>query len=219
VQRGLKDHLPELGPGKGAQTSRGAKRRDLILEVAATLFAENGFDSVAINDIGVAAGITGPAIYRYFSSKETLLVSIFERLYERFNNGIQEILSQDVEPWESLESLLDLQVDLALEESEKIRIVNAEVRHLPTQEASHFRAESRRQLSVWTDLLGRARPNLARLECEMTVHAVLAQTNSITLRRGDMTEVERVRTHLCAMARSVVAVSNAADSQGGAESA
>ena len=91
--RSNKQAVPELGPGRGAQTLRGEKRRDLILKVAAQLFAENGFDSVSINEIGIAAGITGPAIYRYFASKEALLVSAYKRLYERFSDGIGAILS------------------------------------------------------------------------------------------------------------------------------
>ena len=54
-----------------------------VLKVAATLFSERGYDSVSINDIGFAAGVTGPAIYRYFPSKEALLLSIYEHLYRR----------------------------------------------------------------------------------------------------------------------------------------
>lgn len=183
---------------------RGEKRRDLILKVAAQLFAENGFDSVSINEIGIAAGITGPAIYRYFASKEALLVSVYQRLYERFSDGIGVILSEEAEPWESLERLIDLQVTQAMEEPEKIRIVDSEGRHLPLNEAAEFRVENRRLLSVWTDVLGRARPDLSRLQCEVTVHALLAMINSIANRRGQNWELEGVREHLRAMALSAV---------------
>jgi Bacterial regulatory proteins, tetR family len=107
MQRGVKQALPEPGPGKGAQTSRGVKRRDLILKVAARLFAKNGFDSVPINEIGIAAGITGPAIYRYFASKETLLVSVYNHLYQRYSNGITLILAEEISAWKSLEMLVD----------------------------------------------------------------------------------------------------------------
>lgn len=200
MQRAGKQAVPELGPGRGAQTLRGEKRRDLILQVAAQLFAENGFDSVSINEIGIAAGITGPAIYRYFASKEALLVSVYERLYKRFGDGMQAILSEDIEPRESLEKLIDLQVTLAVEEPEKIRIVNSEGRHLPVKEAAGFRAENRQQLSVWTDALGRARPDLPRLQCEMTVHALLAMINSIANRRSQNWEPGTVRNYLRAMA-------------------
>jgi AcrR family transcriptional regulator len=200
MQRAGKQAVPELGPGRGAQTARGEKRRDLIVEVAAQLFAEHGFDSVSINEIGIAAGITGPAIYRYFASKEALLVLVYERLYKRFGEGIQAILGQDYEPGESLDKLIDLQVTLAVEEPEKIRIVNSEGRHLPVKEATEFRAENRRQLSIWTDVLGRARPDLPRLQCEMTVHALLAMINSIANRRDQNWEPDTVRNYLRAMA-------------------
>lgn len=204
MQRGVKQAVPELGPGRGAQTLRGEKRRDLILEVASRLFAENGFDRVSINEIGIAAGITGPAIYRYFASKEALLVSVYETLYERFSEGIGTILSEELSSWEALEKLIDLQVTLAVEEPEKIRIVNSAGGHLPVREAAKFRAENRRQLSVWTDVLGRARHDLPRLECEITVHALLAMINSISNRRGETWEPDIARDHLRAMALSAV---------------
>jgi AcrR family transcriptional regulator len=202
--RSNKQAVPELGPGRGAQTLRGEKRRDLILKVAAQLFAENGFDSVSINEIGIAAGITGPAIYRYFASKEALLVSVYKRLYERFRDGVGVILSEEAGSWESLERLIDLQVTVAVEEPEKIRIVDSEGRHLPLNEAAEFRVENRRLLSVWTDVLGRARPDLPRLQCEVTVHALLAMINSIANRRGQNWEQEVVRDYLRAMALSAV---------------
>lgn len=204
MQRGAKQSVPELGPGRGAQTLRGEKRRDLILEVAAQLFAENGFDRVSINEIGLAAGITGPAIYRYFASKEALLVSVYEKLYERFSEGIETILGEELGSWEALEKLIDLQVTLAVEEPEKIRIVNSEGGNLPVQEAAKFRAENRRQLSVWTDVLGRARRDLPRLQCEITVHALLAMINSISNRRAESWEPKAARDHLRAMALSAV---------------
>jgi AcrR family transcriptional regulator len=204
MQRGVTDGLPELAPGKGAQTPRGVKRRDIVLKVAAKLFSEKGFDSVSINDIGLAAGITGPAIYRYFVSKEALLVSVYDYLHAKESDGIKSILSEEIGPWESLERMLAFQIALALDEAEKIRIVNNEERHLPTKEAGDVRAERRSFTSVWTDMVGRARPDLARFECEMTVHAVFALINSITLHRGEITDVARTREHLLAMAMSTV---------------
>jgi len=205
MQRGVKQELPELLPGRGAQTSRGLRRSELILKVAAKLFADNGFDRVSINDIGLAAGITGPAIYRYFASKEALLVSAYESLYQRSSAGMKAILAEDVGALESLEKLVDLQLELALEIPETIRIVDSEERHLPVKEADRFRAENRRQLRIWTELLRQARPDLTPTKCDMTVHGVLALINSITRRRGEKSSPEGVRQHLRAMAMNAIA--------------
>ncbi|WP_349827405.1 TetR/AcrR family transcriptional regulator [Brevibacterium litoralis] len=48
-------------------------RRAQIIEVAAGLFADRGFDGVSMNDVGAAAGISGAAIYKHFSGKQQLL--------------------------------------------------------------------------------------------------------------------------------------------------
>jgi AcrR family transcriptional regulator len=205
----VKQELPELGPGKGALTSRGLRRQSLVLKVAARLFAEEGFDSVSINDIGIAAGITGPAIYRYFPSKEALLVSIYEHLYRRTSDGVDEILSGGATGRAELDSLIDLQLELAIEEPEKIRIVNSEERHLPVKEAEQLRKQSRRLLTVWTDVLRQVRPDLGRDECDATVHAILALINSISLKRSPDPVSPAVREHLRALATSAAFASAA----------
>ena len=48
-------------------------RREQILAAAAELFARHGFHGVGIDDIGAAVGISGPALYRHFRSKDAML--------------------------------------------------------------------------------------------------------------------------------------------------
>ena len=60
-----------------------APRRELLLTAAADLFAARGFHAVGIDDIGEAAGITGPGVYRHFSSKQTILATLIERTMDR----------------------------------------------------------------------------------------------------------------------------------------
>ena len=61
-------------------------RRDQILETAAELFAAKGFHGVSVGEIGKACGISGPALYKHFESKDAvlaaMLVGISERLLE-----------------------------------------------------------------------------------------------------------------------------------------
>src|SRR5581483_2197590 len=123
---------------------------------------------------------TGPAIYRYFASKEELLVSIYDQLYRRSAEGAEAVLTEDLDDLTAMERLIDVQIAAAVEEPEKVRIVDREERHLPLKEAEQFRVQRRRLLGIWTDQLRRARPDLARDELDATVHAVLAMINSIT---------------------------------------
>ena len=57
-----------------APTRRPANRRELILEAAVELFHRHGYPATSVDDIGKAVDVSGPAIYRHFSSKEDLLV-------------------------------------------------------------------------------------------------------------------------------------------------
>jgi AcrR family transcriptional regulator len=67
---------PVAAPRMGSAPSpRGAARREAILTAAAQLFAERGYAAVGMDDIGAAAGVTGPAIYRHFGAKATVLTS------------------------------------------------------------------------------------------------------------------------------------------------
>ena len=92
---------------------------------------------------------------------------------------------------------MDHQIDLATTEPEKIRIVDRETRQLPSQVASALRNQARANFNVWVDIAGRARPEFSKDEIHVTVHAVLALINSISLRRNseriDPTSRERLR--------------------------
>ena len=53
-----------------------AKRRMELLRAAAKIMADKGFHAMRLEDLGEAAGISGPAVYRYFSSKEEILTDL-----------------------------------------------------------------------------------------------------------------------------------------------
>jgi TetR/AcrR family transcriptional repressor of nem operon len=54
-----------------------SENRRLILEAAARLFRERGFDGVTVADVMKAAGLTHGAFYGHFSSKEDLIAQAF----------------------------------------------------------------------------------------------------------------------------------------------
>ncbi len=53
-----------------------------LLERAADLFAERGFNGTSLQDLADVMGMTRPAIYHYFESKEALLTALVEGLTE-----------------------------------------------------------------------------------------------------------------------------------------
>ena len=66
-------HQRRRQPGTLPLETTSAPRRELLLRAAADLFAARGFHDVGMDDIGAAAGITGPGVYRHFASQQALL--------------------------------------------------------------------------------------------------------------------------------------------------
>ncbi len=58
-------------------------RRERLLLTAERLFAERGFQNVAVREIADEAGVTHPLIYYYWSSKEELLAAVIEHTQSR----------------------------------------------------------------------------------------------------------------------------------------
>ena len=52
--------------------------RDQILEIAYRAFAEKGYNHTSMGAIAEELGITRPALYYHFSSKEDLLLATYE---------------------------------------------------------------------------------------------------------------------------------------------
>lgn len=54
---------------------KGLVREEQILTIAKSLFAQRGYDSVSMRDLAKAIGITPPALYHYFPTKQSLQVA------------------------------------------------------------------------------------------------------------------------------------------------
>src|SRR3954452_25328101 len=88
-----------------------ANRREQIMAAAAELFARHGFHGVGINDIGAAVGISGPALYRHFRSKDAVLGEMLTSISELLLDGAQSRVHTTSDAEDSIRSLIRWQVD------------------------------------------------------------------------------------------------------------
>src|SRR5437868_4357735 len=70
-----------------------AQNRERILEVAAKLFRERGFDGIGVADLMKAAGLTHGGFYGHFASKEDLMAQACARAVD----GTLEAMNRAVE--------------------------------------------------------------------------------------------------------------------------
>ena len=106
-------------------------RRSQLIAAAERLVAERGYLAVRLEDIGAAAGVSGPAIYRHFPNKEALLVELLVGISARLLAGATDVVTRADDPANALDELIDFHLDFALGESDLIRIQDRDLAHLP----------------------------------------------------------------------------------------
>ncbi|HMS74644.1 TetR/AcrR family transcriptional regulator [Gordonia sp. (in: high G+C Gram-positive bacteria)] len=164
-----------------------AARRAGLLEAAAGQFAVRGFAAVRLEDIAAAAGISGPGMYRHFSSKsellDELLVDISRRLYEGGEQVVDRHGGAGSGPSATLRALIEFHIDMLVTKPDLISVQDRDLSSL-SQEANHeVRSLQRRYVERWVDVLvevGREAggPALGPEQARVRVHAVFGLLNS-----------------------------------------
>jgi AcrR family transcriptional regulator len=147
-----------------------APRRELLLTAAADLFSTRGYHAVGIDDIGEAAGITGPGVYRHFASKQALLQALCDLAVGRMLEAARSA--------EGLEALVDLHVRFVVRERPLIRVWLREQWALDKDARRASMVHLRSYEAVWRDALTARRPDLAADAVGLMVSSVLGMLNA-----------------------------------------
>lgn len=153
-------------------------RRTQLLAAAETLIAERGFLAVRLEDIGAAAGVSGPAIYRHFAGKEALLVELLVGVSTRLLAGGQAVVDNAPDPQAALDGLIEFHLDFALGEPALIRIQDRDLANLPATAQRQVRRAQRRYVETWVKVLRQADPQLAEDRARLMAHAAFGLLNS-----------------------------------------
>ncbi|MDU5951260.1 MAG: helix-turn-helix domain-containing protein, partial [Paenibacillus macerans] len=66
-------------------------KKTAIIDAAFQLFQEKGFVLTTIDEIAKASGMTKPSFYKYFPSKEDLLLEVLEIFTEELEEQVQRL--------------------------------------------------------------------------------------------------------------------------------
>ena len=161
-----------------ADTER-PSRREQILRAAAQLFAERGSRAVGVDDVGAAVGVTGPAIYRHFASKDAMLAEMLLRISERLlAGGSERVAATSDDPVAQLRALIDFQVEFALDNPALITVQDRDLGSLAAVDAAEVRRLQRRYVEVWVSVLTGLHPGSDTPTCRVRAHAVFGLINS-----------------------------------------
>jgi AcrR family transcriptional regulator len=178
-------------------------RRQQLLSAAERLFAERGFVAVRLEDIGAAAGVSGPAIYRHFPNKESLLVELLVGISARLLAGARDVIANCPAASAALDGLINFHLDFALGEPDLIRIQDRDLTYLPVAAERQVRKAQRQYVEVWVGVLRELNPELAEADARLTAHAVFGLLNSTphSMKSGDNS---RTKPAVAARSRSVM---------------
>jgi len=184
----------EMASGQSTVT-----RRQQIIEVAAGLFAERGFRGVSIYDIGAAVGISGPALYKHFPSKDAvlaeMLIGISERLLSEGHRRAGESAADGAGA--VLRALVAWHVEFALTFPALITVQFRDLESLNERDRRTVRRLQRSYVELWVQAIS-AVTGADQEHARSAAHAVFGLINSTPhsarLSRDDMAD------QLCRMA-------------------
>jgi AcrR family transcriptional regulator len=174
-------------------------RRELLLQSAADLFSAKGYHAVGIDDIGAAAGISGPGVYRHFPSKQALLEALCDRAVGSMLEGAQGIPAAHEDASSALEALVDLHVDFAVARRALLGVWVREQRALSDEVRRSLRRRLRAYEQPWREVLARLREDLPAEEIAVAVSATLSMLNTAAIVDADVSP-DRLRRLLRRMA-------------------
>lgn len=178
----------------GARRRRPSRRREEILAIAAELFAERGFSGVTVDDIGAAAGVSGPALYHHFDSKEAVLGEMLVGISQYLVGSGRQI--RENSPAASLlDDLIGMHVDFAVDRRALITVHFRDLPQASRPDQHRVRLLQRQYAEIWVDALIMRKSELTPAVARPAVHAVFGLINSTPFskrtRRADMVALLR----------------------------
>ncbi len=129
-------------------------RRDELLELAATMFAERGLRATTVRDIADSAGILSGSLYHHFSSKEEMVDELLRGFLDWLFDRYQEIVATEPNPLERLKGLFMASFEAIEHRHAQVVIYQDEAKRLSGQPRfSYVDERNKEQRKMWVDVL------------------------------------------------------------------
>lgn len=179
-------------------------RREQILAEAAELFAARGFHGVSVADLGAACGISGPAIYKHFPSKDAMLAEMLISISELLLTEGRRRVAASRRADDALGALIEWHIDFALEHSALIVVQDRDWESLPSEARERVRSLQREYVDLWAEQLRKLRRGLRTDRARAMAHATFGLLNSTP--HSSLIPAPQMRTMLQRMALAALEV-------------
>ena len=176
-----------------------ADRRQSLLDAAARLYAERGFPRVSLEDLGAAAGVSGPAVYRHFAGKQAVLAALLIEVSEGLVRGGRRVIAAAPDSRAALTALVEFHVEFALSNPDVIVVQDRDLASLTDDDNQAVRRLQRTYIDAWVDVLADLHPGIPRSDLRIRARATFGLINS-TPHSARSAARASVRTLLASMA-------------------
>lgn len=176
---------------KPVRRRRSKRDKTEIIDVAANMFREKGYDRTTLDDIAQALGVTKPALYYHFPSKEDILLESIRTGYIGFEAEIVRRDNLKASGRERVEIYLRLYLEL-ITSTAGVTMIVADERVLSPEGNAQYQKIRRLMTKDLEDRIaqGVADGTIRASETRLTTFAIFGMFNAIVpwfFRRPDIT--------------------------------
>lgn len=190
--------IANAGPARPlVHTLEPVSRRELLLQKSIQLFAAKGVHATSMEDIGAAAGVTGPSLYTHFRGKEDMLDAALDRATQALWLDLGEVLHHHSDARHALRAVVRGYVQMTHGWLQLTSLVLIDSRDDPT-----VRTRQREYVGEWVALIRSCRPDLEQAPARALAHAALAVIHDVS--RTPAASDSSIDDNLTAMAMAVL---------------
>jgi TetR/AcrR family transcriptional regulator, cholesterol catabolism regulator len=161
-----------VSTGSTGGGSTGGSRRDELLRIAGSLFAQRGFKNTTVRDIADAAGILSGSLYHHFDSKESMV----DELLRTFQTGLFKtydgIIGSDLDARGKVDAVVRASFDAIHDHHDEVAIFQGDATYLMEFDRfAYLREQNERFRTMWLELLDEGKRSgalRADLDVELT---------------------------------------------------
>ena len=138
------------------------ERKQEIVDTAAALFAERGFNGASVADIAQRGKISKSLIYHYYESKEDILYDVMISHVRTLDAAAREAVTGDGPPDRKLRELTHRFMALYVGAADRHKVLLNDLQHLPKARRAEIVAVQRGLIEIVQKLLVEIEPALKR---------------------------------------------------------
>jgi TetR/AcrR family transcriptional regulator, cholesterol catabolism regulator len=158
------------------------KRRAEVLDIAARVFHEQGYEATSIQDLADELGVLKGSVYYYISGKEDLLFELLEEVHKAALSAVLEAVERDGDPLQKIHAFVETLSRFNADNQQRMGILLHDFRSLSEERRREIVRERDRYDRMLRKLIIEGQEQgvvCADIDPKLSVLAVMGMINTI----------------------------------------